>query len=247
MKLLSFLNNYWKVLEDLCKSEGVIVKKYWKWSLIAFVILFVYGVFVLHPFDEGTLGNAVGQMYRFFAHYVFTGIIIFLLLVVLGTFFIIPAGQLLYEKMHPKTIKDEKVVRAPDDGNSSFENSNVQTIPDNSIDNNRLHQLLEKCNLGTTESLKKEAIDRIATTFENIKQKYRKGSKNDSEFNDKDIMAVATLLFNKIHPAQQIKFSKFCVGLFGCLKIEPPLPINIKKQDPTTTVSAAFSYLMPPQ
>ncbi|MBR0531524.1 MAG: hypothetical protein IJJ96_02860, partial [Bacteroidales bacterium] len=75
-----------------------------------------------------------------------------------------------------------------------------------------------------------------------IKQNYVKGSKNNSEYNDKDIIAIATLFYNSIHPKYQSKFSNFCIRIFGCMHIDPPKKINIKKQE-TEKIQTTFDYI----
>lgn len=230
MNIKDFLKSYYIELEDLCQDGGEMVKKYWKWSLIAFGILFIYGVFMLHPFEEGTLWNAIGQTYMIFAGKILFFIIILLGLVSFVTL-LLPVGKVLYKEKHPEINKDEMVPEIQTENIIIQEKKDGESRSNVMIDHQSLSTLLEKCNLSTDPVSREEVMKKIASDLESIKQKYVKGSKNDSQYSDKDIIAIATLFYNNIHPQYQTKFSSFCTSVFDCMHLDPPKKENIKKQE----------------
>ena len=242
MNIKDFLKSYYIELEDLGKDGGEWVKKYWKWSLIAFGILFVYGVFLLHPFEDGTLWNAIGQTYMIFAGKIFFFIIILLGLASFVTL-LLPVGKVLYKEKHAEINKYEMIPEIQTENIIIQENKDGESRSNEMIDTQSLSTLLEKCNLGTDSVSKEKVMKTIVNDLKSIKQNYVKGCKNDSQYSDKDIIAIATLFYNNIHPQYQTIFSSFCTSVFNCMHIDPPEKKNIKKQE-TKKIKTFFKYLV---
>ena len=88
-------------------------------------------------------------------------------------------------------------------------------------------------------------FDELVNVLGKMLKLYRKGSKSEICFSDKDFIQVATILYDrKYQNTQKTTFNEWCRSLFKAMNLEGPKDIKkAKKSDFETKVLKAMSFL----
>ena len=88
-------------------------------------------------------------------------------------------------------------------------------------------------------------FDELVNVLGKMLKLYRKGSKSEICFSDKDFIQVATILYDrKYQNTQKTTFNEWCRSLFKAMNLEEPKDIKkAKKNDFETKVLKAMSFL----
>ena len=104
---------------------GTLVKKYWWLCVIALIVPFLYGVFLVHPFEEGTLANAIGQIFNLYAIKLIILILFILGLIALTTLAVPVIQAVIAQKRNEVSVVPDKETLEPE--TNSDEQSGVAT------------------------------------------------------------------------------------------------------------------------